>query len=271
MKRLLACLAFVLGMIAVWGATAPPAAAQNDPVVARLNGMEIHRSEALRARGRLPATMQHMSDDQVLPALVDIIIDSRLIADEARSQGLAYEPQVRAQINLVTDLVLEQVLLSRYMRERITDEATRAMYDEVVANEKARDQVHARHILVENEELARNLISELDAGADFVELAGKYSTDATGKNGGDLGFFSRGDMVAPFADAAFALKVGEYTKEPVKTKFGWHVIKVVDHRIAEVRPYKQVKKALERELANELRNEYVGELRKKADIEVIGR
>lgn len=270
MKRLFACLALVLGLLAMWNAAAPPAAAE-DPVVARLNGMDIYRTEALRARGRLPATMQHMSDDQVLPALVDIIIDSRLLADEARTQGLAYEPQVRAQINLVTDLVLEQVLLSRYMRDRITDEAVRAMYDEVVANEKARDQVHARHILVENEESARDLIAELDAGADFVALADKYSTDATGNNGGDLGFFSRGDMVAPFAEAAFALNVGEYTKEPVETKFGWHVIKVVDRRIAKVRPYEQVKKALERELANELRNEYVGKLRESADIEVIDR
>ncbi|MCW5700514.1 MAG: peptidylprolyl isomerase, partial [Rhodospirillales bacterium] len=141
------------------------AVADDDPVVATVNGAEIRASEVMRAESRLPARLRASPPSVTLPALISLIIDQRVMADEARKQGLADSPEVQEQLRFVEDMVLEQVLLQRHLESRLTDAKIKERYNMIVADMKARDQVRARHILVESEEDAKELISELRKGA----------------------------------------------------------------------------------------------------------
>lgn len=260
-------LARCLAVAAALAALAPAPGLADDPVVANLNGSEIRQSDVLRARGRLPASLRNKPLEQIVPLLTTMVIDSRLLADEAREQGIAYEPEVRAQINTVTDLVLEQELLGRVLDRQLTPEAVRARYEELAAQASSREQVRARHILVKTEEAAKQVIGELNAGADFADLARVRSTGPTADTGGDLGYFIRGEMAPAFSEAAFALEPGTYTLTPVQTDFGWHVILVEDRRLADPPPFEEVKEEVRIRLASELRTRYVETLRDKATIE----
>lgn len=241
-----------------------------DPLLATVNGEEIHKSDAMRALGRIPPQMRQLPEEQLLPSLVNIMIDTRLLADKAEKEGLPDDPEVAAQLNFARNVVLEQMLLNRYLEEHINEETLRERYDELVKNTADREQVHARHILVEDEETAKEVIAKLDEGADFAELAEEMSTGPSGGSGGDLGYFSRDDMIPAFADAAFALEPGSYTKTPVKTEFGWHVIKVEDRKTADPPSFEQVEDQLRQEVARELRAKYVEGLRADAEIEKFG-
>ena len=239
----------------------------DDPVVARLNDVEIRESDVLRARGRLPASLRDMPKERIVPLLTDIVIASRLLADEARKRGIAYEPEVREQIDMVTDLVLEQELLSRELEDELTEADVRARYDELVAETENREQVRASHILLKEKEDAEAVIEELDEGGDFAELAKERSVGPSAEAGGDLGYFTRSEMAAPFSEAAFALEPGQYTREPAKTKFGWHVILVEDRRSVQPPPFDQVREQIRTRLAAELRADYVEDLIEDADLE----
>lgn len=263
----LAALAAVLAS-GVFLPPAPAFGAEDDPVLATLNGREIRRSDAIRAKSRLPAELRGLPADSLLPILVNIVIDSRVLADEARKKGLAYKPEVRAQMAFVEDMVLEQAALNAYLQDKITEEMVKKRYQEMVADTGSRQQVRASHILVPDEKTAKEVIKRLDGGEDFAELAKKASVGPSAKGGGDLGYFSRKEMIPDFSAVAFALKVGEYTKEPVKTKYGWHVIKVTDRRTVPPPPFDKVKDELRNRLALELRTAYVEELRKGANISV---
>src|SRR5262249_4048671 len=133
-----------------------------------------------------------------------------------------------------------------------------------------REDFHARHILVKTEDEEKSLIGELDKGADFDELAKKNSTDPGAASGGDLGYFGRGDMVKEFADAAFALPAGQYTKTPIKTEFGWHVIKVEDHRVSTPPSFKEARHEVSQLVARDAVDATLKELRGAAKIETFG-
>jgi peptidyl-prolyl cis-trans isomerase C len=245
-----------------------PAAAltQADPVVATVNGTPIYYSEVMRAKVRLPIPLQESPDSVTLPKLVPLIVEQRLLALDARSKGLDTTPEVRAQIAFVEEMVLEQAAVRQYLNVHLTDRVVRQRYDRLVADSSLRDQVRARHILVETEATAKEAIRELNNGADFETLARKVSVDPTSKHGGDLGFFNRSEMVPKFTEAAFALKVGEHSRVPLQTEFGWHVIKVEDRRMLPPPKFQEVEAQLRGELTRELRLAYAEELRKKAEI-----
>ena len=268
-QRTAAAALLAISVVALAGGSRPAAAEGVDDVLVRVNGNEILRSEALRAKNRLPAALREMPDEKVMPILVNIVIDSRLMAEQARAQGIAYDADVRAQINFVTDMVLEQAMLSKYISSKLTDQALQDRYETMKSDTADRDQVRARHILLDDEQTAKDIINELRDGADFAELASKQSTGPTAKTGGDLGYFTRTEMVAPFAKAAFGMDIGEYTEVPVQTEFGWHVIKVEDRRMVEMPPFKEIEEPLRQQLALELRKEYVQQLREGAQIEIV--
>jgi peptidyl-prolyl cis-trans isomerase C len=258
----------LLGALAVLAVIVPGAvsAADDATVLAIVNGEEITRADVMTARNRLPAQLREMPEEQILPILVNLVIDSRLMANQARKEGIADEPEVRAQVELVQDMVLEQTLLTRHLQDKITEEALRERYEETLEDTEAREQVHARHILVAERSEAEEVIRKLDEGADFDELAKEVSADPSAEAGGDLGYFGRGDMIPAFAEVAFALEPGTYSQTPVQTEFGWHVIKVEDRRVVDPPPFEQVQGQLQQQLAMELRNEYVEQLREQADI-----
>jgi peptidyl-prolyl cis-trans isomerase C len=249
---------------------ATTAAAQNaadDPVAARVNGTEIHRSDVVAAKKSLPAQVQQMPLEQIYAALVDQLVTGALIADAGRKDHLAEDAEVKKRTARLEDRVIQEVYINRMVEKAATDEALHKRYDRFVHDHPAKEEVSARHILVEKEEDAKAVIAQLDKGADFAAIAKEKSMDPAKDNGGDLGFFSRDEMVPEFAAVAFALGKGEYTKQPVHTQFGWHVIKVEDKRTAAAPSFEESKEEMTNELAREVIGDKIKELRGAAKVE----
>jgi len=230
--------AAVVGPFAV--PTASPASAEDDPVVAVVNGQKILKSHLMEAQQLLPRQYQQVPLEQIYPALVDSIIDTKLAAADARAKKLDKDADFRARMDRIEDQLLQRIVLENEMSQAISEDALKKRYDKMVAGLSDKEEVHARHILLKTEDDAKSVIQELGKGADFAELAKKKSTGPSGPNGGDLGFFGKGQMVPAFEQAAFKLKKGEVSETPVKTQFGFHVIKVEAWRKAEVPKYDDV-------------------------------
>jgi peptidyl-prolyl cis-trans isomerase C len=212
---------------------APPAAPGADPVVAKVGTDEIHASDLADAAQNLPEELRGMPPQMLYPMLLDQMIDRRAIVIEGRKEGLQNDPAVKKQVERATDTAVQNLLLTRAITPLLTDEAIKARYDKEYAGKPGDEEVHAEHILVADEAKAKEIIAQLKAGKDFADLAKANSTDPSAKtNNGDLGFFKKADMLPEFSAAAFALKPGEYTQTPVKTRFGWHVIKLLERRTA---------------------------------------
>ncbi len=222
-----------------------------NPVVARVGDHVIHQSDLAAAAAGLPEQFRNLPPQVLYPMLLDQVIDREALVIAARKQGLDKDPKVQEQMRLADDRVLQNALLSRDVGPTLTEAAVRARYDQDIAGKPGIEEVHAQHILVPTKEQAEKIIAELKGGADFADLAKKYSTDPAAANGGDLGWFKKGDMVPAFADAAFNLKPGEVTQAPVQTQFGWHVIKVLDKRQSPPPPFEQVADQIRQTLIRE--------------------
>lgn len=211
--------------------TASAKAAPADPVVARVNGREIRLSDLSDAAQQLPAEMRSMPPTMLYPMLLDQMIDRAAIVELARKRGMDKEPTVVRQMARAQDQALQTALIGRDVGPLVTETELRARYDREIAGKPGEEEVHARHILLGSEADAKAVIAELKKGGDFAALAKARSTDKASGDG-DLGFFKKGDMVPEFAAAAFGLKAGQITEAPVKTQFGWHVIRVEARRTA---------------------------------------
>ena len=259
----LAIFALLSGWMAV---AARPVSAEEDPVVAVVDGAEIRLSQARAAHKRLPEQYQRVPFEVIFPGLVDSLIDTRLAAASARRDKLHETEEFKVQIAWITDQVLQRLMLSKAMEKLVTDAAVRARYEEEATKLAATEQIQASHILLKTEDEANKVIALLDKGGDFAELAKQKSTGPSATEGGKLGFFGRGQMVPEFEKAAYAMKTGTYTKKAVKTQFGWHVIKVEDRK----RPGPASFETMEPELRNALFQEtgaaYIAKLRKGAKI-----
>jgi peptidyl-prolyl cis-trans isomerase C len=170
----------------------------------------------------------------------------------------------------IEDRVLQDVYLTRKVKERLNQGALEKEYKEHLEQNPAQEEVRARHILVDTEQKAKNVITKLNGGADFATMAKENSSDGSAATGGDLGYFSKGDMVPEFAEAAFALKPGAYTKTPVQSQFGWHVIQVEDRRTKPQPTFDQMKDQLANDASQAIGQTIVEELRKDAKIERFG-
>ena len=246
------------------------AKAADDPVVAVVNGYEIFMSDIMNRRKQLGPQAQQYPMQLLFNLILQDMITVRLVADEARKQGYDKESQVRRAVSQIEDQILQQELMSRYVKDNLTDEAVKARYDQFLKENPPLDEVRARHILVETEEQARAVIVRIGKGEDFARLARELSTGPSGKVGGDLGYFTREKMVPEFSAAAFGLRPGEVTKSPVKTQFGWHVIKVEDRRTQEAPSYAQAEGQMREQVEEQLTRKYVSELREKAKVETYG-
>jgi len=238
-----------------------------DPVVAVVNGARIHYSDVQDARQRLPERFKGVPLVAIYPLLVSSLIDTKLVAAEARKQNLQNDKEVKRLMTQIEDQVLERVFMTRRIASLVTEEALRARYEKMVRETPREEQVHARHILVETEAKAKEVIAALKKGGDFAELAKQGSVGPSAKRGGDLGFFSKGDMVPEFADAAFALKAGEFTTTPVQTQFGWHVIKVEERRMSQPPSFEDAREGLAATASGEVVSGYLEKLRAGAAIE----
>jgi peptidyl-prolyl cis-trans isomerase C len=273
-----AILALSLALLAVpaWAEAAKPektakqpAAAANDPVVIRVNGTEVRRSEAIDLMRSLPPQVQKQSPDKVYSIVVGQMVDTLLVSQAGRKQKLQDDPAVKKRLALVQDQVIAEAYVQRILAKSVTDDKLHARYDKFVKETPEREEVKARHILLPTEEDAKAVIAQLKGGADFAKLASEKTTDPAGKaSGGDLGYFTKDEMVPEFADAAFKLKPGEYTETPVKSQFGWHVIKVEDRRTAKPPTFDQVKPRLAQEVSRDIVTDKIKELRTAAKIDV---
>jgi peptidyl-prolyl cis-trans isomerase C len=250
---------------------APPpqlSAPAKDPVVATVNGQPVYLSELEVAQQALPPQYRTMPLVSVFPALLDRITDSKLVVSDAKKNKIETDPTFKRRMAFVEDQVIQDYWLQRAIAKRITPEKLQQRYQEKLKSMPPEDEVHARHILVATEAEAKELLAELKKGASIEKLAKDKSTDkASGAEGGDLGWFKRTDMVKEFSDAAFALKKGELSETPVKTQFGYHIIKVEDRRQAPPPAFEEMAEQIREDLARETVTAFIDQLRAGAKIE----
>jgi peptidyl-prolyl cis-trans isomerase C len=241
-----------------------------NPVVARVDGTELHLSDVEAAQQNLPPQAQKLPFEQIYPMLLDRLVDGMLITEAGRKEHLDRDPEVQSRLKRYEDRLIQEAYINRMVKPAETEDRLRTRYETSLKEKPAQEEVHARHILVKTEAQAKSVIAELDKGADFAALAKKYSTDPGAESGGDLGYFGHDDMVKEFADAAFALSPGQYSKTPVKTEFGWHVIKVEDRRTGKPPSFEEAREQLSRDLAHEIIDAKLQDLRGSAKIEEFG-
>jgi peptidyl-prolyl cis-trans isomerase C len=249
-------------------AAQPPAQPLKDPVVAIVNGQPIRLSELEIAQQALPQQYRNMPLQSVFPALLDRIIDSKLVVQESKKTKVSDDPAFKKRMAFVEDQVLQDFWIQREIARQVTADKLQKRYEERVKSTPPEEEVHARHILVSTEDEAKAIIAELKKGAAFDKLAKEKSTDkASGAEGGDLGWFKKSDMVKEFADAAFGLEKGQLTEAPVKTQFGYHIIKVEDRRKAPPPAFEELADQLREEMAREVVTAQLDQLRAGAKIE----
>jgi peptidyl-prolyl cis-trans isomerase C len=201
--------------------------------------------------------------EQIYPQLLNQVVTGRLLAEAGRKAKLADDPEVKKRTAQAQDRIIQDVYINRAVEAGMTDAKLHELYDK----QPAKEEVSARHILVGSEDEAKAIIAQLDKGADFATLAKEKSNDPAKDTGGDLGFFSRDGMVPEFADAAFKLGKGEYTKTPVHTSYGWHVIKLDDRRTVPKPSFEESKDELTGELARSIVMDKAKALRDAAKVE----
>jgi peptidyl-prolyl cis-trans isomerase C len=247
----------------------PSRAQTTDPVVALVNGTQIKKSEVEAAYATLPEQYRRMPLDAIFDPLLEQVISSTLLLGEANKQNLADDPEIKAQLARARDGVLRDGVIKKAIDQGVTDAKLQAAYDAMKSQPGfAFEETHAAHILVPDEAAALEIIKELQGGADFATLAKEKSTDPSAKtNGGDLGYFRREAMVPEFATAAFAMQPGTFTDKPVKSQFGWHVIKVEDRRQS-VPTLEEKAPELREQLSREIVTALLADVRQGATIEV---
>ncbi len=254
-------------VVALMLAAGAAGAESTDPVVARVDGEEIRRSDVVEAQQLLSAQYRRVPFERLFEPLLERMINSKLAARAGRKENLHESERVRRQVARFEDQIVERIYLDRRIEAVLTEDAVRRRYADSFIDFKPKEEVSARHILVKTEAEARAVIEELDGGADFADLARTKSTGPSKTKGGDLGYFTRERMVPEFAAAAFALKRGAYTSEPVQTQFGWHVIKLEDRRQTRPGGFEEQKETLRQKMAKEMVAEIVASLKRSATIE----
>lgn len=239
-----------------------------DQPIAIVNGVALDPAQADYVRMDLVQRKRPATDENVR----NFLIDNELMAQEAINRGLDKSAEVKALFELQRKDILGKALIEDYIKNHpVAEDRAKAEYDKLKAKTGDKEY-HPQHILVEDEALAKKLIAQLSGKkpAKFEDLAKKYSKDPTGKEGGDLGWLAAGNVVPEFASAMVALKKGAYSKAPVKTQFGWHIIKLQDERKLDFPAFDKVKGRIESQLAQLDVRKYLNELRATAKIEIPG-
>jgi peptidyl-prolyl cis-trans isomerase C len=238
----------------------------SDRVVARVNGSEIRRSDVALAKEELGPSLDKMDPAAKDENVLSFLIDMKVVAKAAEDEKIADNDDFKKRLTFTKNRLLMDSLLAAKGKAATTDEVMKKVYDEASKQISGEQEVHARHILVETEDEAKAVKAELNNGADFAELAKKRSKDPGASDGGDLGFFTKDQMVPEFSAVAFRLQPGQISG-PVKTKFGWHIIKVEEKRNRKPPDFAQVKAQIETYVTRKAQADYVAKLREGAKIE----
>lgn len=242
----------------------------NNPVVMTVDGREVTRQEVLDNFALSGSQLPEGTDvEQIFPLLQDQYLVGNLLKTAALENGLSKDtPAIAARVNAAYEQALRAEYINEMGAETVTDNDVKQAYEDIVKNSPAVEERRARHILVQDEAKAKEIIEQLNNGADFATLAEENSEGPTGPKGGDLGYFAREEMVPEFATAAFAIEVGKVGAVPVKTQFGYHVIKVEDSRERAKPDFETVKPQLEQQLRQAAVGEALQKLREKSEITV---
>ena len=248
-------------------ASLPLRAEDSDPVLAKVNGSEIHQSDVNLAEEELGPSLAQMDPSTKKENVLAFLIDMKLVAKAAEDKKIEDRPDFKARLAFARNRLLMDNLLASEGKAAATDDAMKKVYDEASKQIEGEQEVHARHILVETEDEAKAIEAELKKGADFATLAKAKSKDPGGaSDGGDLGFFTKDQMVPEFSAVAFSLEPGKIS-DPVKSQFGWHIIKVEEKRNRKAPDFAQVKPQIENYVTRKAQAEYVAKLREGAKIE----
>ncbi len=241
--------------------------AEEDKVIAIVDGVEIKQSGITQATEAIGPNLAQIPEGERKEVLTKVLIDTHLLASAAKAAGIEDSEDFKRQMNWMRLRALREAYVDQKVNTKLSDEEMKARFDELSKDIKPEQEIRARHILVKTEDEAKKIVTELDGGADFAELAKTKSTGPSGANGGDLGFFGRGRMVPEFDKAVFEMKPGEHSKTPIKTQFGWHVIKMEESRDKPLPPFEQVKEQLRGAMQAEKLQKVLDGLRAKAKIE----
>ena len=248
-------------------ALVPLSAAADDTVVARINGVEVKQSDLDFAASEVGPRLGNYRPEDRKRVLLQYVIENELMASAGEKENLDEIDTFDARVKYHTRRALRDAYFDASITGAVSDEDAKKIYDEKIANMKPEEEVHAKHILVGTEEEAKEVKERLTKGEDVATVAKEKSKDKNAE-GGDLGFFSRGQMLKPFEEAAFALDVGQIS-DPVQTQFGWHIIKLEEKRDQKLPGFDDVKEAIKTQLVAQKAQMVVTSLRKDATIEIV--
>jgi peptidyl-prolyl cis-trans isomerase C len=247
-----------------------PAAAQ-DGIVARVGDRSITEQDYNLAEADFRQELSQVPEDRRRSVLIDVLVDMELLANAAREEGLDKTEAFERRLGFLRTRALRNAFVEEKIINAITPEQIEAEYQEQIKSFEPQEEARARHILVTSKEEAEAIIKELDSGTDFAKLAREKSTGPSGPNGGDLGYFARGRMVPQFEQAAFALETGGYSKEPVQTQFGWHVILLEDKRMTSPPPVGEVEDQIRQALVRKNFEAVMEKLKADTKVEIVGK
>src|SRR3954463_10436881 len=256
----------VTGCLAAVLAAGLPVRAEDNPVLAKVNGSEIRQSDVALAEEELGPSLAQMDPATKKDNVLAFLIDMKIVAKAAEDKKVENSEEFKRRLAFTRNRLLMDSLLANEGKAATTDDAMKKVYDEASKQIVGEQEVHARHILVETEDEAKAVADELKKGADFAELAKKKSKDPGASDGGDLGFFTKEQMVPEFSTVAFTLEPGKIS-DPVKSQFGWHVIKVEEKRNRKAPDFEQVKGQIETYVTRKAQSDYVAKLREAAKVE----
>ena len=254
-------------LVAASIALVPLSAAADDTVVARIDGVEIKQSDLDFAASEVGPRLGSYRPEDRKRVLLQYVIENELMAAAAEKEKLDDIDTFPARVKYHERRALRDAYFDASIMGGVSDADAKKIFDEKIAAMEPQQEVHAKHILVGSEAEAKEIAAELKSGKDFAELAKEKSKD-TNAQGGDLGFFTKGQMLKPFEDVAFALDVGEVS-EPVQTQFGWHIIKVEEKRDQKMPSFDEVKEAIVTQLVQQKAQTVVTDLRSAAKIEIV--
>src|SRR5947209_13733769 len=259
-----AAVAGCLAMVLLAGL--PVRAEDANPVLAKVNGSEIRQSDVALAEEELGPSLAQMDPAAKRDNVLYLPVDRKIVAKAADNKKVENSEEFKKRMTYTRNRLLMDSLLGQEGKAATTDDAMKKVYEEASKQIAGEQEVHARHILVETEDEANAIEDELKKGADFAELAKKKSKDPGASDGGDLGFFTKEQMVPEFSAVAFSLEPGKIS-DPVKSQFGWHVIKVEEKRSRKAPDFDQVKGQIETYVTRKAQADYVAKLRESAKIE----
>jgi peptidyl-prolyl cis-trans isomerase C len=273
MKRAAPCVRTSFALALFWAlafalSAAPAFAQSGDPVIARVDGVEVRESDLALAEEDLGSNIpQQLAGDARRDFILSYLTDIMLVAKAADGKKVADTPDFKTKLNFIRSKLLMETILQSEGKASVTEQAMKKVYEDAVKQMGGDEEVRARHILVQTEDEAKQILADLKKGGSFETIAKTKSKDpGAAAQGGDLGWFTKDQMVPEFAEVAFKLPRGQLS-DPVKSQFGWHIIKVEDKRAKAPPPFEQVKDQVETFVQRKAQAEYVTKLREAAKVE----